>query len=219
MTEWWNALVGLEKFFWTLAIPSTCLFTIQMILLAIGIDSGGDMPDSFDGDGIGDFDLDTDFDGNFDVDDVDFDAQTDVQVSNIPLKLITFRNVVVFLTVFSWTGITTVNSGIGAIQSILIAIIVGDIVVAILVFVFRSLLKLQESGNINLKNAIGKKGSVYLTIPENEKGIGKIEISFQGKYQVVDAITKEDSIKTGKSIIVVGIKNNNLIVKNANGGN
>ncbi|WP_461207316.1 hypothetical protein [Clostridium sp. DL1XJH146] len=211
MEEWWSALVGLEKFFWVLAIPSTCLFLIQMALLLIGVDFGEDMPDSFDVDGIGDFDMD--------VDELDISSDTDVQASNIPLKLITFRNVVIFSTIFSWTGITALDSGIRALQAILIAIVVALTVVAILTGVLRALLKLQESGNISLRNAMGKSGSVYLTIPEREKGTGKIEITFQGKYQIVEAITKEESIKTGESIIVTGIKNNNLIVKKIDGGN
>lgn len=207
MTIWWDTLMNFEKIFWTIAIPSTCLFVVQMILLIMGIDSGGDVPDSLDTDTIGGID----FDG--DMDDIEFDPETDVNSSNIPLKLITFRNVVIFLTVFSWTGITAIDNDLGKFTTVVVSIIVASTVVGILTAVFRALLKLQESGNINPKNAIGKEGKVYLTIPEKESGVGKIEITFQGKYQVVDSVTRGQSLKTGSPVKVVGIKNGDFVVE------
>lgn len=205
MTGWWDALINFEKFFWAIAIPASSLFVVQMVLLIMGIDSAEDIPDNLDIDGIGDFDGD--------IDDFNFDAETDVHSSNVPLKLITFRNVVIFLTVFSWTGLTVIDSGKSKIITILVSVIVASVVVGILTAVLRALLKLQESGNIKPQNAIGKEGKVYLTIPEKETGMGKVEIVFQGRYQVVDAITKDHALKTGVSVIVVGLKNRNLVVR------
>lgn len=207
MNIWWDTLMNFEKFFWAIAIPSSCLFVVQIGLLIMGIDSAGDVPDSIDVDSIGE----VDFDG--DMDDLEFNSETDVHSSNIPLKLITFRNVVIFLTVFSWTGITAIDNELGKTTTVIISIIVASIVVGILTAVFRALLKLQESGNINPKNAIGKEGKVYLTIPEKESGMGKIEIVFQGKYQVVDSVTKGQALKTGIPVKVVGIRNGNYVVE------
>ncbi|SHH12476.1 hypothetical protein [Clostridium grantii] len=208
MTNWWNALVGVEKIFWIIAIPSTVLFIFQMILLVLGLDVDGD----------GDFDFHDMHTGSVEVNDFDLNHEgefsfSDVKSSSVPLKLITIRNVIIFSTIFSWSGITFLEKGKNLFFTIVISTIIATTVIGIITTIFALLIILQEKGNINIENAINKEGKVYLTIPEEEKGSGKIEITFQGRYQVVEAITLGEKIKTGSSIKVVGIKNGMLLVK------
>jgi hypothetical protein len=207
MTNWWDGLVGVEKIFWIMAIPSTVLFVFQMILLVFGLDIDGD----------GDFDFHDMNTGSGEINDFDLNHEgefsfSDVKSSSIPLKLITLRNIIIFATIFSWSGITFLEKGKDLFFTIVISIVLATSVIVIITAIFAVLIRLQEKGNINIKNAINKKGKVYLTIPEKEKGVGKIQITFQGRYQVVEAITFGEALKTGTDIKVTGIKNGMLLV-------
>lgn len=210
MNEWWMGVPSFEKFFWTLAIPFSALFVVQMVLMIIGIDHGGDI-DMSDGDVDVDFDADTDID-------MDIDSDTDSNVKydfkpNVPLKLFTIRNIIIFGTIFSWSGITSARNNYGKVFTIVLGVILGSIVVIILSLIFKLILKLTQSGNVNKKNAIGCTGEVYLTIPGEGKGAGKVQVTFQGALRVVDAVTYDYELKTGSKIVVVGIKENLLVVE------
>lgn len=198
MSIWWNNLSGFEQFFWTLAIPFSALFIVQMILLVIGIEHGGDI---------------SDIHGNASLDinhELDIGNHLD---SDVPLKLVTLRNVTIFFTIFSWTGIMGVRNNYGKPMTIILGLMLGSSIVLLLNFVFRSILKLTESGNMDLKYAIGEVGDVYLTIPENEKRGGKVQVIFQSSLKELDAITYGDKLVTGTKIIVVGVEDDCLVVK------
>lgn len=200
MEAWWSGISGFEKFFWTLAIPFTALFIMQMGMLIIGLDNSMDTPDINDS-------IDMEFDINSDIDtDIDLDP-------NVPLKLITLRNIIIFFTIFSWTGIMGVRHGYSKILTIALGIILGAIVIVILSSVYKLIFKLTESGNINLKNAIGAVGEVYLTVRDNGKEGGKVQVIFQSSLKEVPAITYGRELKTGTKIKVIGIEGNVLVVK------
>jgi len=78
---------------------------------------------------------------------------------------------------------------------------------------FYSMLKLTESGNIDYKNAIGLTGEVYIPIPENKSGLGKIQITIQDSLKEVEAMTKGEYIGTGNFVKVTGLVNNILVVE------
>jgi hypothetical protein len=52
------------------------------------------------------------------------------------------------------------------------------------------LYSLKESGNIDFQNAIDQIGTVYLTVPPNESGPGKVRVMVQGRLKIVTAYTK-----------------------------
>jgi hypothetical protein len=53
---------------------------------------------------------------------------------------------------------------------------------------------------------------VYLTIPENKNGKGKIMISVNGAFHELDAMTEHESIKSGSLVTIVRIENNNVLI-------
>jgi hypothetical protein len=77
--------------------------------------------------------------------------------------------------------------------------------------------KLTDSGTLNLNGAVGKIGSVYLTIPAKRSGLGKVQVKVQG-LQTLDAMTdSEEEIKTGSVIEVVDILNNEILLVKLSG--
>lgn len=200
MSGWWNSISSFEKFFWVLAIPFSALFIIQMFLLIIGIEGS-----------VEDFEIqsDIDLDTSTDIDDYD---NSNLE-PNAPLKLVTLRNIVIFFTIFSWTGIMGSRNDYSKIFTILLGVILGSLVILILSIVYKFIIRLTESGNMDLKYSIGATGQVYLTILENGKRGGKVQVTFQSSLRELDAITYGDRIPTGVKIIVIGVEDNYLVVK------
>lgn len=198
---WWESLTGFEQFFWALAIPFSALFIVQIILLVIGIDHGGDIADIHDGS------IDIGHESH-----IGHEHNTAVD-SNAPLKLITLRNVIIFFTIFSWSGIVGTRNGFSVPVILAMGFILGGGVVLLLSIIFKSILKLTESGNMELKYAIGVTGEVYLTIPEGGKKGGKVQVVFQSSLKDLDAITYGDTLHTGTKVIVIGVEKDYLVVK------
>lgn len=186
MTQWWQGISSFEKVFWYFAIPFTLVFTIQLIMTFMGLSDDGNIDD---------------------VDDIGFDDGFDSS-----FHLFTIRNFITFFTVFGWTGITMSNLGISKGITILVSIIAGLIVMGIVAGLFYSITRLTESGNIKIKNAIGATGEVYIPIPENKNGVGKIQISIQGSIREIDAMAKGERLATGTYVKVVEVLNNNIVI-------
>ena len=75
-------------------------------------------------------------------------------------------------------------------------------------------MKLQEDNTFKIENTIGKTGSVYITIPAKKTGKGKVQLSINGSYHELDAVTEQQtSISTGENVKVLLVENNTLIVE------
>ena len=112
-------------------------------------------------------------------------------------------------------GIHSSQSDVPPVISVIVAVLSGFIMMALVAILFHYLGKLQTSGNIDVRNAIGKSGTVYLTVPAKREGFGKVNVIFQGRYNEYEAVTDEDeSLKFGTEIVVVGISGlDTLVVK------
>ena len=88
---------------------------------------------------------------------------------------------------------------------VIVSALIGAALVAAVMYLFKLLAGMQQSGKINLqKSAAGCEGKVYLTIPENRSGAGKVQITINGAVREYDAVTENDEpLKTGTSIRVV----------------
>lgn len=185
ISDWWSTMDMVEKIFWGISVPFSVLFLIQMVMTFLGGD----------------------------VDDVAADGDADVSGdTGIDFQFLTLKNLIAFFTIFGWTGIICVHIGFGPFISTFIATIAGLIMMVIMASILYFMGKLTEEGTLNLNNAIGKVGNVYLTIPANRKGMGKVQIQVQG-LQTLDAITDaEKDIKTGAVVEVIEILNDQILV-------
>ena len=73
--------------------------------------------------------------------------------------------------------------------------------------------KMQGDGNLDPKNAIGKIGTVYLTVPPERSGKGKVNILIQERYAEYEAITNgSTALPTASEIKVVGYDGANVLI-------
>ena len=69
---------------------------------------------------------------------------------------------------------------------------------------------MESSGNIDMNNAIGKTGRVYLALRKSE--MGRVEIIVQGKLTVYDAVSEnKEEIEMGEQVKVVRLINDKTL--------
>lgn len=206
MVEWWANIPSFEKVFWIFAFPSSILFVLQVIMTFIGVEHSTDFhTDILGGVLHGVHDLPHDHN-------LGHSGENSSDALDVKFRLFTIRSILAFFTVFSWAGIATSRSGMSHISSIIIAVALGFILMFIVSFIYYSASRLVEDGTMDIKNAIGKIGEVYLTIPKKEKGIGKIQVEIQGVLREMEAITYGEEIENGEKVIVIRIVDNQLLL-------
>ena len=73
-------------------------------------------------------------------------------------------------------------------------------------FLMQSLYRLRHDGTAQIHRTIGERGTVYVPIPPNHEGLGKIQIRTQGRIMEYAAQTSgPDRLKTGTTVEVVEI--------------
>lgn len=195
ITEWWTSLDLFMKILWSIAIATSLTFIIQSILTFVGIDSDTDLGGDIDPDFGGGLDMHPDFDGD------------------PSMNLFTFRNLVNFFLGFSWTAILMHGKFSSEALVLLLAFVVGVALVTVVMLMFKWLAGMQQSGNINVyKSAVGCHGKVYLTIPGERRGTGKVQITINGAVREYDAVTDCDSIPTGAQIKVVEVVDSSTLL-------
>ena len=197
IATWWAELSPVMKLLWGVTLSASLIFVIQTVMTFLGADA-----DSTDFD----VDVDTSMDGS--------------DLSNIEggSNLYTFRNFVNFFLGFGWTAILLEKSVQSTALVIILAVLVGVGLVIAVMYLFKWLSSMQQSGNINVyKAAVGCQGKCYLRIPAERGGEGKVQITIQGAVREYNAITDGDEIKTGASVKVLeAVDANTLLVEELN---
>ena len=183
IATWWAGLSLIMKILWVVTLTASLIFVVQSILTFIGADADADF----------DLDVDTSTDGS--------------DLSNIEggSNLYTFRNFVNFCLGFGWSAILLQDGISSPVLLIFVSALIGAALVAAVMYLFKWLSSMQQSGNINVQaQAAGCEGKVYLTIPAARAGAGKVQITIAGSVREYDALTESESaLKTGTSIRVV----------------
>jgi hypothetical protein len=69
---------------------------------------------------------------------------------------------------------------------------------------------------MKFEKAVGHSCEVYLVIPRNRKGMGKVQIKIQKSLRTLEAITDdEQDIATNSIVKVTGIVNENVLLVTA----
>lgn len=167
----------LLKAFWYVAIFSSVFFIGFLAMSAAG---GGDAHHGGD------------FDGDAGHGDGDF-------------RPFSIRNLINFLLGFSWSGIG-LYAHIAAKPILLtVALSVGAAMVYFLFKAMQAIVRLGRDQTIQTADAIGRTGTVYLTVPAQRSGKGKVSVSLGGVLKEYEAVTDGPTLPTGQAVTVAGI--------------
>ena len=183
METWWGSLGNSLQIFWGIAIATSAVMVVQLLLIFLGFDSDSD---------------------------VDMDADADGADGG---HILSVRTITAFFAGFGWSGVACLDAGFSLLMTLLISVVVGSIFMFGVFALMRFLYGLRYSGTLDYRNAIGQVGSVYLPIPGEMSGPGKIEVLVQGRLRVVDAFNNSaDSLPNQSRVKVVDVMDQNTLV-------
>jgi len=182
----WSDLDLMSQVYWTIAAPATLVFLFLLVISIFGSDVDSDVP--------------TETDHPMDGD-------------GIPFQFLSLKNIVGFFTMFGWSGLGFISAGMAPWLVIVLSFVCGLVMMLVMATLFYFMSKLVETGNMNIKNAVGRSGEVYLPIPGNRQGIGKVQITVQGTLQTLDAISDDpEFIPTSSLVQVTDVINNQILL-------
>lgn len=190
---WWADMSFMEHIFWGISIVFSVLFFFQFVLSLFGLD----------------FDTDADIEiggGDVDVDGGGFSVDAD-------FALFSVRSIIAFFTFFGWTGTLSLGNGATLLVALLSATAAGVIAMLIVAYMLLWFARLSKSANVDMNEALFKIGEVYLTVPGNKEGQGKIHIEVGKSLREVEAMTEHlTAIPTGTRIRVVEVIDSDLLL-------
>lgn len=119
------------------------------------------------------------------------------------LGFLSVRAVAAFLTFFGLTGWWGTDAGWGTGTALFASLGAGAAMMGVVAWLFSLQRKLYSEGNVDPANAVGQCGRVYLRIPANHAGKGKITVSVQGRSKQYEATTAGPELPTGCEVRVL----------------
>ena len=151
--------------------------------------------------------------GDVDVDsDVDIFSADGLDASTLA-DLFTLKNLVNFFVGFGWSGVTFRQYIDNSAVLLLVATLFGLLFIAIFLFIYKSIMKLESNSAVGAEACVGKMADVYLRIPAARGGKGKIQISLNGVAREFDAITDAtENIPSGAVVFVEEVVNGTVLL-------
>ena len=190
MIEWYSTLTVLEHVYFWLGIVATVFLIIQIVMLCF-TSYGGDV----------------DLDGDGDID-VDMDSG---------VSIFTVKSLTAFFAVGSWAGLLTCALIADNLQwvSAIVALVSGAAAFALVVLLMRFIYKMQSSGTFQPEKLVGRRATVYVSVPEKRSGRGKITLNAQGKFMELDAMTDGERLSVDDPVEIVATENECMLVARA----
>jgi hypothetical protein len=185
-----SSLFSSNPVYFVMAIAGTLLFLLKLAFMFIG----------------GGADIDGEFDG---------DLEGDVSGGDT-FSLVSVQSILAFFMGAGWIGLAaTLEWRLGQMQSVLAASFFGFLMMLLSSFLTMKIKSLNTVQKFDIKKAVGISGRAYTKIPEKGAGIGQVEITLQGKQQIMQAMSTGNAIESFAAVKVVKVDDSgNLIVEN-----
>ena len=193
--SWFEGMEPSLRAYWVVALLASLVFLIQMVLTLVG---------------IGDTDSDVNFDGPGDAD--LGDGGGDTMDTGGAIQLFTIRNMINFLLGIGWGGVCFWNVIPNRFLLAAVALLCGCLLVTAFLFMFRKLMKLESNGAFDIHEAVGQVATVYIRIPADRSGQGKVQVSFGGSIQELPALTDGEAIPSGAQVRIAGLIGNKVML-------
>lgn len=172
----------MTTFFLTCAVLGGAILLLQMVLGFVGF-----------GDGDGG-DHDGGHDGHFDKEGLAGG-----------LNLLSVRALAAGITFFGVGGLAGLKTGFGLFAAFPLALIAGSVAAVAVAAAMRAMLRLETDGTLQIHGAVGTSATVYLTVPGERSGVGKIHVTLQNRLVELQAVTSQQTLPTGSRVLVIDV--------------
>ena len=191
----------METLYLWCAVGAGTLFAAQPAMTLIGL---GETDMDLD---VGDLDLDLDLDVDLDMD-VELDAGGDIESTAAGdtrfVGWMSIKAIVSGICIFGLTGLAA-SKTLAQTQTMFLAIAAAAATMYAVGWLIHLMHKLSSDGSARVESCIGTIGSVYLTVPKSNSGLGKVTVEVQGRTMEYEAVTEGDALPTGTQVEVVRV--------------
>jgi len=189
------------------------VLVLQFLLALIGL--GGDHDLGHDVGGA-----DHEFGGDVSHDVHSGDAQAESEHSGAAheshaalwlIRALSLRTIVAALAFFGLAGLAAHSADCSPSTTLLIAVAAGLAAMYGVYFLLCGMRSLRAEGTARIHRALGKEATVYLHIPGNRQGRGKIQINLQSRTMEYLAMTSGQTIPTGAVVVVTEVLGSDLV--------
>jgi hypothetical protein len=97
------------------------------------------------------------------------------------------------------------STGLGLLAALPFGVGLGLAAMFATAMITRWMLTLEDDGSVSIHGAVGSTGTVYLSIPGERKGAGKVLLTLQNRTVEYQAVTPQAALPTGASVLVVDV--------------
>ena len=126
------------------------------------------------------------------------------------LNLLSVRSISAGIAFFGLVGLATAS--LGALIAPVAALAAGATAMVGVAAIVKAFGRLERDATLSLSSAVGNTGSVYLSIPGRREGVGKIHVTVQNRLVECRAVTDEEALPTGTSVLVVDVDGSDTVV-------
>ncbi len=137
------------------------------------------------------------------IGDADHDGHHDATSEG--LNLLSVRALSAGAGFFGIGGMVGMSTGFGLLAAIPMALGLGLAAMIGTAIVTRWMLRMESDGSVSIHGAVGSTGTVYLAIPGDRQGTGKVLLTLQNRTVEYQAVTSKGPLPTGASILVVDV--------------
>lgn len=171
----------------SMALGGTLLFVIRLILALFGGDDGGDFGD----------------DGGF-----DHGADSDAAFSFFSLL-----SILAFFMGTGWMGLTArFDMGLSSVASAVAAVSVGLVMMLIASTMMFFIRRAGTEVKYDVNTAVGHIGRVYMTVPANGEGTGKVEVTVSGRRMIINAVSSGEKLDAFTSVRVTELRDGKTLI-------
>ncbi|HEY6563896.1 MAG TPA: hypothetical protein VIY86_05335 [Pirellulaceae bacterium] len=126
--------------------------------------------------------------------------------------LISLRTLVAGLTFFGLAGMTSLSAGGTAFFALLPALAAGALSMLALHRVLAIMSRLRADGTMRIERACGLTGTVYIPIPPEKSGAGKVQLRMGDRIVELKAFTNSSlRLPTGAMVVVTAVLNHDTV--------
>jgi hypothetical protein len=127
------------------------------------------------------------------------------------LGVLTVKTVVAAVTFFGIGGKIALNSGANEWSALGVAVASGVIALYLVAMLMRSLHGLRADGTARIERAVGRPATVYLRIPGDRAGAGKVHLNLQNRTVEYQAVTAGSELPTGTQVKIIAVVNGDTV--------
>ncbi len=121
--------------------------------------------------------------------------------------LLTFRTVVAALVFFGLAGRAAAAADLPPGATLAVALAAGAAALFGVAWMMQALYRLRADGTVRIERAVGRTGTVYLSVPGNKAGLGKVLLNVQNRTVEYQALTPHQALPAGSPVVVLAVVN------------